>query len=355
MGIRPLVVLVSLEAGLLAALFLLLLTWSPVSALLNARRRRRELAAHAALRAWQPGDPTDGPDRALERCSPYSLRRLLETRAARRAAAAGLPLAEMVRRGQGHTKACRWARSAMWWRRLAAAQLLALVGGEDDVPILLRLLHDPHPAPASAALLAARRLRDPALLPALLDLAVGRTEGPLGHKRHVEIVLVDFGDALVDPLLARFETVRDEAGLVTLLRLAGRLGDAALRGELAKRVTSAGLEVRVNAVRALSGLPKQGSVRLLREALDDPAWQVRAQAAAALGRLDARTAGEDLLRALSDPSWWVRLRAALALRQLGWSGQRMLESVQAGDDRYARDMAQYVMELGEGAVTEYAS
>jgi HEAT repeat protein len=354
-GLRPLLLLVAIEVGLLLALFGLLMVWSPVSALLGARRQRRERSAYAALRAWRTGDSTKPVRRPLDRCSLYSLRRVLETRAAGRAEDAGLPLAEVVREGPAHRKALRWARSSLWWRRLAAAQLLALIADEEDLPSLVRLLDDPHPAPASAALLAARRFPHLSLVDPLLDLALGRTAGALTHKEHVQIVLIGMGESLVGPLRDRFRRVKEEDGRVTLLQLAGRLGSPALRDEIETHLAQGGLEVRINAARALAGLPKRGSVPPLRAALEDPAWQVRAQAASALGTFEARTAAEDLLRALSDPSWWVRLRAGLALRQLGWKGKRLLESVTPAQDRYAHDMARYVLRLEDAAVWEYVS
>ncbi|HKK07849.1 MAG TPA: HEAT repeat domain-containing protein [Gemmatimonadota bacterium] len=355
MGLRPLLYLVGFEFGLLGLLFVLLFLWSRVRIVLGAGRARRELAAHAALRGWSEGDPAGPVRRALERCPIASLPRILGTRAARRAEEAGLSVAELVRSSAAHRRALRWARSRLWWRRLTAAELLAAAGGPGDVPTLVRLLADRHPAPATAALLGARRLRSDRLIPPLLDLTVGWTHGPLSAKEHVRIVLAGFGEALVEPLAERLRSVEDEAGRVALLQLAGRLGREALRAEIERSLAHGGLEARISAARALASLPRRGSVGPLRAALEDPAWQVRAQAAAALGRLEARTAADGLLRALADPSWWVRLRAGLALRQLGWKGERLLESVRPETDRYAHDMARYVLGLEDAAVWEYVS
>jgi len=354
-GFGPLLSLVAAEVGLLVALLVLLLAWSPVSTLLAHRRRSRERAAWDALRSWKPGDPLAAVARTLDRCSLYSARRVLDSRAGRRAAAAGLSLSDVARTGSRLLLARRWSRSRLWWRRLAAAQLLALVGEEDQLPDLVRLLFDPHPAPASAALLAAERVARPELISPLLDLATGRATGPLSLKEHVQIVLTGFGKPVVQPMLRRFRDVESEDGLVALLQLAGLLGDDDLRPAIEAHLTDGGLEVRINAVRALAGLPKRGSLAPLLGALEDPAWQVRAQAASALGRLDAPTAAPDLLRALSDPSWWVRLRAGLALRRLGWKGDRLLESVSSEGDRYAYQMARYVLDLEEAALVEYAT
>ena len=89
--------------------------------------------------------------------------------------------------------------------------------------------------------------------------------------------------------------------------------------------------------------------------MQSPAWQVRAQAATALGVIGAREAARPLFRVLGDPSWWVRLRAGMAMRLIGEPGIQMLEGLRQQDDRYAADMARYVLDLDGGALGEYGS
>jgi hypothetical protein len=60
-----------------------------------------------------------------------------------------------------------------------------------------------------------------------------------------------------------------------------------------------------------------------------------------------------LAQALRDPSWWVRLRAGLTLRRLGAPGIDILGQTDPDEDRFAFEMAQYVLGLDEAAVAEY--
>ena len=60
----------------------------------------------------------------------------------------------------------------------------------------------------------------------------------------------------------------------------------------------------------------------------------------------------DLYEVDTQPRW---LRAAIALRQLGQPGLEILAAVQAGDDRYAREMANYILGLSAAAVADYAA
>lgn len=87
--------------------------------------------------------------------------------------------------------------------------------------------------------------------------------------------------------------------------------------------------------------------------LGDAAWQVRAQSAAGLGATGAVRAAESLRSALNDKSWWVRLRAALSLRRLGPVGAEILRRVTPEEDRYAYEMARYILGLDDAAVAEY--
>ena len=81
--------------------------------------------------------------------------------------------------------------------------------------------------------------------------------------------------------------------------------------------------------------------------------QVRTQAASSLGVIRAVNARGVLHAALRDGNWWVRLRAGIALRQLGPSGIAVLRDLQDGTDRFAREMARYVLGLTDEAVADY--
>lgn len=351
-----LLVLVGTEAGIVGLLFLLLLAWPVMrraSRALRRRGRRRVVEAARGLRG--PGDVGELRS-AVARCRPGILLEALEDLEDREAAPPELDVHALVRSSGAFRRIRRAAGSMLWWRRQAAAQLLALVAREpDDRDLLLSLVTDPHPAVSTAALLAIRELGWASMAGPLLDLAVEGEAPARGRGELLRETLAHLGaEAVVPPLRRRMTSTRGEDGEAGLLRVAARLADPRLAPAVAERLREGGLETRIQAARTLGALGEEAAVPVLLTALEDPAWQVRAQAVRALGRLSADDAVESLARALSDPSWWVRLRAGLALRHLGGAGLRALRATDPDRDPYAHEMARYVLDLEEAAVREYA-
>jgi HEAT repeat protein len=60
-------------------------------------------------------------------------------------------------------------------------------------------------------------------------------------------------------------------------------------------------------------------------------------------------AASQLAEAMRDRTWRVRRDAALALRAIGAPGALFLRKALKGDDAFASDMAQLVMDLPEAA------
>ena len=85
------------------------------------------------------------------------------------------------------------------------------------------------------------------------------------------------------------------------------------------------------------------------EMLSDSESNVRAGAASALGRMRYWQAGSLLAERLRDQRWRVRREAGIALRGLGAAGTLFLRRALKGDDRFAADMAEQVLELPEAA------
>lgn len=351
-----LLVLLAVEGGLLALLFLLLLAWPLVRRLDRRRRGRRRREVLGAVREFRDGGDPAKLRSVLDRSRPRALLQALET--VEEAGDAGedeAGLGRLVRASDAFRRVRRAAGSRRWWRRQTAAQILGRVARHEDRDLLLGLVRDPHPAVSAAALLAVRRLSWPSTAEPLLEMALEGTPVQRGEVELLVETLVELGpEAVLPPLRRRIEAVRGGEAETTLLRIAGRLGDPRIRTLVRGRLRDGGLETRIQAARTLASLGGEAARRSLEEALEDPAWEVRAQAARALGVLGAVEAVGPLRRALTDPSWWVRLRAALALRTVGPEGRRTLEEADPEEDAYAADMADYVLGLEEAAVREYA-
>lgn len=350
-----LIALVVIQGGLLVSLFILLL-WNHITRTLLARRRRRfaERLSLALLR-WEREQIGPGRlEEALDGCPPAALYEVLERHFDQLPPDRARSFVERLRASDRLDKTRSLARSPFWWRRQRAAELLGYFGRGDEAGLLADLLEDRHPAVASAALLAARHLRLPELLSPLLDEL--EEEGPPGHRRFLVDVLLGYGPRLVDALAERLEGGGSVESRVARLELAGRLGHPALAEPVLRHAGEGALEVRINAVRSLASFPAEEALEPLRRALRDPAWEVRVQAAVALGRLGETSAVPDLRRALGDPSWWVRLRAALALRRIGEDGVSVLEAIREDEqeDRYAAEMARYVLSLDPAALQAHS-
>ncbi len=242
------------------------------------------------------------------------------------------------------------ARSRFWWRRLRASRAISTLAAPEHLLLMHALLDDRSPAVRLSAATALERLPSPGLAAALLERAVA-SHG--AERNHLVEILVQ-SETLVAPVItARLSQTADNETLRVLLRLASRVGDPALLTYVVPHASSESLEVRIAAATALRSFPHPQTSNTLRRLLTDRAWEVRARAAASLGIIGAVEAIGDLEMALCDPNWWVRLRSAIALRLVGPMGVEALRAVQAEIDRYAFDMAQYVLCLDEGVMAEY--
>ena len=242
------------------------------------------------------------------------------------------------------------ARSRLWWKRLAAARLLSIAGREEDLQLVRPLIADRHPAIKVAAIQIVRRVRDRSILEAVLqDAIVAR---PV-VRRFLFDTVVSVREALVPVLAERLDRSLTTEDLRALITLAGELSAVEFFERLLGFVEHDSLEIRVAVARALSGYPHPRTEAALTDLLHDHEWQVRTQAASSLGVIRALNARDSLHAALRDGNWWVRLRAGVALRQLGPAGSRVLTDVEAGADRFAQEMARYVLGLNDEAVADY--
>ncbi len=241
-------------------------------------------------------------------------------------------------------------RSRFWWKRLAAARLLSIAGREEDLPLVRPLIGDAHPAIKVAAIQIVHRVRDRSILEGVLQDAIDAR--PV-VRRYLFDTVVSVREALVPLLLERLERSDTAEDLRALITLAGELASVEFFARLLEFVGHDSLEIRVAVARALGGYPHPRTEAALVGLLRDPEWQVRTQAATSLGVIRALNARDALEAALRDGNWWVRLRAGVALRRLGPTGTRTLTDVQAGADRFAREMARYVLGLNDEAVADY--
>jgi hypothetical protein len=233
--------------------------------------------------------------------------------------------------------------SGRWTRRLRGARILSRM----DVPDLLvqNLLADPHPAVrAQAAEWAAAQPSAPVISAMLVLLADPATQARFA----VQNALLRMGGVVAGPLAEFLESHSGraaEAGLRVAESLAEpSFGPPALRHSRAEDV-----DVRVAAATLLGAVADAAAAERLMQLLSDDESRVRAAAAKSLGRMQYWQAGSQLAERLRDSTWRVRKEAGLALRAIGAPGTLFLRRAMKGDDRFAADMAQQVLDLPAAA------
>ena len=233
--------------------------------------------------------------------------------------------------------------SRLWTRRLRGARLLTRMDVAD--PIVEKLLTDPHPAVRAQAAEWAAAHPSPTVIAAMLTMLAD----PATQARFaVQDALLRMGATIADPLAAFLEThsgLPAESGLRVAEALAeGRFLPAALR---LSRSEDSG--VRMAATNLLGAIGSEASSARLMALLKDSDSRVRAAAAHGLGRMQHWASASQLAECLRDSTWRVRRDAALALRAIGAPGALFLRRALKGDDAFAADMAQQILDLPAAA------
>jgi hypothetical protein len=240
-------------------------------------------------------------------------------------------------------RARKLCESRRWSRRLRGARVLSRMDVAD--PVVVRLLADPHPAVrAQAAEWAAAQPSIPIIATMLTMLADPATEARFA----VQDALLRMGGIVAEPLAAFLEThsgTPAESGL----RVAESLAGTGFRPAALRLSGSDDAGVRIAAANLLGAIGDAQSAERLTGLLKDPDSRVRASAARGLGRMRHWQAASQLAEGLRDTSWQVRREAGLALRSIGAPGALFLRRALKGEDAFAADMAQLVLDLPEAA------
>ena len=346
--------LLIIVAGVQAALLIALVTLIVLTRWMGARRRARAAGPRAGLEQavakWLAGRGTAASILWRLRLLPtgLALDALLHF-AAHMEAGRWRQLTDLVARERWVGEVRSGARSRYWWRRLDAGRLLAVAPRPQDVPIVLRLLADEHPAVVMSVLPAIERVESPALAAAVLERLPHFSPTVQAYAAEA----LRRSRARVVPVLAKNVAGPPEReGLAAFVDLAGRIGEASLREAVTALADHEDLEVRVAVAKALGRFPHDASVAALTALARDSQWEVRAQAIQSLSRLKA-PATRTFQAGLRDPAWWVRLRSGLALAAAGAEGRNALLAEEVGPDAFARDMARLLLGLPAAALAEY--
>ena len=348
------VVVGSFQAAFIVAMLLLLIA--------AHRRSRRDDAVDGAA-----ADALRGPVRALMLGEDHgeslaatlgqldrhvATRRLLSIAVSHLAPEQLCDLAERVRPAAWVERTLADGTSRRWWKRMEAARLLAVVNSSADLPLLARLVRDPHPAVASAATGAIAGHADAALIEAIIR---GLSERPTAVRLQQMRALRIHAEVATQILVAELDSGDRADQIRALVQLAETLGTPGALAAIVPFASHGDAEVRATVARALRLCFMPAGVDAARRLLADTDWRVRAAAARALGGLNAVDAIPELRAAMRDEWWWVRFRAGLALGALGQEGASALAAATSSDDEFARDMAVVVRDLPESARIELST
>ena len=317
----------------------------------GAGRALAEAAVSAPVKQWLIGR-TGATDvaAALRAVHPdFAIEQLVSVLAARVASDEHNELAVALRDEEWVRRFLHRSRSRIWWRRLGAARLLAVVGTSRDRELLQSLLADTHPAVQAAATTALRRLADESLVNFILDHLPVR---PVAVRRYQFAELKEVWWLTTPLLLHRLTRTAPELSLEIWINLAEAIGSADLLERVLTMHDHPSPTVRIATAKALKRYYHPASAAALIRLLADSHWRVRGQAARAVGTIGAVDSVLPLERALRDDSWWVRFRAGLSLAQLGESGRLALREARSSSDRFASDMATMISGLSEGGIIE---
>ena len=229
-----------------------------------------------------------------------------------------------------------------WTKRIQAAEYFLLVVDKKNEPHLLHLLRDTIPFIQCSAAYGAAKLGTSQCVNAIIDemnkvdrfLRIPFREALLrGNEqgfKHIEKRLESDGDPCTR--ISCLEVLSDHMN--------AHVAELA-RGDL----YSTSKNLRLAAIRALGHYPDSESVSSLIPLLKHSEWEIRAIAARSLGYLGEKGTISELSLLLRDQIWWVRMNSAIALKRLGEEGTKVLELQNPHEDRYAYEMAQYVLTL----------
>ncbi|MHB8842230.1 MAG: HEAT repeat domain-containing protein [Candidatus Aquicultor sp.] len=101
--------------------------------------------------------------------------------------------------------------------------------------------------------------------------------------------------------------------------------------------------MKITCLRALGELGGDEILTVFKLGLNDEDWRVRAVAAKGASSCPQSFIIKDLRDALHDENYHVRINAALSIAQFGDKGYRLLKRAANSDDRFVRDVSNYVL------------
>lgn len=188
------------------------------------------------------------------------------------------------------------------------------------------------------------------LLDSLTFLAADDIEDfPINDKIIVELLLNFRGNSseFIELIWNRFERfpAPNQRALLDYIRF--KSGD--YRDKMLDILTDTGRdkELRISAIRYFTRYPDERARQVLLGFVSDTNqanWEYAAIAASALAEYPGEDSVDALSEAMHSPNWYVRSNSAVSLEKLGFNYEDLLGKA-AAEDRYAREMLTYTLEI----------
>lgn len=283
-------------------------------------------------------------DMELLKLLPHDVQTMALLEISRNLTGAGKERLRFVAQQVGAIDRARALCTHRWWtRRLRGARILSNLDVQD--PLAEALLSDTHPAVRAQAAEWAAAQGSPEVVAAMLELLAD----PATQARFaVQSALLRMGSVIAAPL-ARFLETRSGRAAEAGLRVAESIAEPRFLESAIRLSRADDVGVREAAAKLLGAIAGAEPAARLIDLLNDDDARVRAGAASSLGRMRYWQAGSLLAERLGDQRWRVRREAGLALRAFGAAGTLFLRKALKGEDRFAADMAEQVLDLPEAA------
>jgi len=224
--------------------------------------------------------------------------------------------------------------------RLLAAKVFSMQCEPDDEVHVLKLIRDKVPLVHMEILLAAPLVPTSNVVNSIIDMmATYRRKSYALYTETFRRMPHSAGKTVVDRL--HYEDQPYVRAICYTLLMALNRTDLDL--DLTRDLESEVLDLRISAIKYLARCRKGTTAQDLSEYLQDPDWQVRVVAVRELGELKTEEARRHLVASMRDPKWWVRYNAGLALKNMGEFGLEALREMDAHEDRFAYEVARYLL------------
>lgn len=237
-------------------------------------------------------------------------------------------------------KAQKLAYAKRWSKRIEAISCFALFPDLKNEPYILHLLLDSTPVIQYSAASCAAKLGTSSCINAIID-EMNKVDRFLRHP--FQDALLKAPTSALKYLEKRLEQDLDPFTRVSCLEVLAHRMNPEIADLAARDLHAKSKNLRIAAIRTLGYDASAKSISLLLPLLQDPEWEIRALTARSLGYQKADEALLPLSALLQDKVWWVRMNSALALKRLGEKGRKQLEKQSPEGDRYAYEIARYVL------------